>query len=134
SLIAAPRRGAWDDQFDARGSSRTIAAVTTNNPVVGPQGPTNIQRAIMDYQMITANGGWPQVNPGQKLRLGAVDPAVQQLRQRLIIAGDLPQGAGMSNSFDSYVDGAVKRFQARHGLPADGVMGEYTLKAMNVPA
>src|SRR5690606_12624570 len=69
SLIAAPRRGAWDDQFDARGSSRTIAAVTTNNPVMGPQGPTNIQRAIMDYQMITANGGWPQVNPGQKLRL-----------------------------------------------------------------
>lgn len=40
----------------------------------------------------------------------------------------------MSNAFDSYVDGAVKRFQARHGLPSDGVLGEFTLKAMNIPA
>ena len=42
--------------------------------------------------------------------------------------------AGISNAFDCYVDGAVKRFQARHGLPADGVLGEFTLKAMNIPA
>jgi L,D-transpeptidase YcbB len=28
----------------------------------------------------------------------------------------------------------VKRFQARHGLPADGSVGEYTFKALNVPA
>ncbi|MGO8536103.1 amidase, partial [Rhizobium ruizarguesonis] len=26
------------------------------------------------------------------------------------------------------------RFQARHGLPADGVLVEFTLKAMNIPA
>jgi murein L,D-transpeptidase YcbB/YkuD len=51
-----------------------------------------------------------------------------------MVSGDLPQSAGISSSFDSYVDGAVKRFQARHGLPADGVIGEYTLKAMNVDA
>jgi murein L,D-transpeptidase YcbB/YkuD len=40
----------------------------------------------------------------------------------------------MSTAFDSYVDAAVKKFQARHGLPQDGVMGEYTLKAMNIGA
>jgi murein L,D-transpeptidase YcbB/YkuD len=40
----------------------------------------------------------------------------------------------MSQSFDSYVDAAVKRFQERHGLPADGVMGKYTFAAMNVSA
>ncbi|WP_411196895.1 L,D-transpeptidase family protein, partial [Rhizobium sp.] len=61
-------------------------------------------------------------------------PAVQALRQRLAITGDLPREAGMSSAFDSYVDGAVKRFQARHGLPSDGVLGEFTLKAMNIPA
>lgn len=76
------------------------------------------------------------VNPAstQRLELGVNDPAVQQLRQRLMISGDLPQSAGISPSFDSYVDGAVKRFQARHGLPADGVIGEYSLKALNVDA
>ena len=134
SLIAAPRRGAWDDQFDASAASRTIASVATHNPVLGPHAPANIQQAIMNYQMIVSNGGWPQVQPAQRLRLGVVDPSVQQLRQRLTISGDLPQGMGMSSSFDSYVDGAVKRFQARHGLPADGVLGEFTLKAMNIPA
>ena len=134
SLIAAPRRGAWDDQFDASAASRTIASVATHNPVLGPHAPANIQQAIMNYQMIVSNGGWPHVQPAQTLRLGVVDPAVQQLRQRLTISGDLPQGMGMSSSFDSYVDGAVKRFQTRHGLPADGVLGEFSLKALNVSA
>ncbi len=134
ALIAAPRRGAWDDQFDAAAATRTVASVATNNPVLGPNAPANIQQAIMKYQLIVSNGGWPRVQPAQKLRLGVVDPAVQQLRQRLIISGDLPRDVGMSNAFDSYVDGAVKRFQARHGLPADGVLGEFTLKAMNIPA
>jgi murein L,D-transpeptidase YcbB/YkuD len=134
-LINAPRRGTWDDQFDAKAASRTAVNVTSNNPVLGPSGPANIQQAIMDYQEIVANGGWPEVNPGgQRLRLGVVDPSVQLLRQRLMIAGDLPREAGMSSAFDSYVDGAVKRFQARHGLPSDGVMGEYTVKAMNISA
>lgn len=132
-VINAPRRGNWDDQFDAN-ASRTAAAVKSNNPILGPEAVPNIQQAIMEYQQILANGGWPQVNPSQRLQLGVIDPTVQVLRQRLMITGDLPQSAGLSDSFDSYVDGAVKRFQARHGLPEDGVLGDFTLKAMNIPA
>lgn len=134
-LINAPRRGAWDDQFDARNASRTAVNVSSNNPVLGPSGPGNIQQAIFTYQQIVANGGWPQIDPaGQRLALGAVHPVMQVLRQRLMISGDLPREAGISPAFDSYVDGAVKRFQARHGLPADGVLGEFSLKAMNISA
>ncbi|MGO4438472.1 L,D-transpeptidase family protein [Rhizobium sp. RAF56] len=134
-LINAPRRGKWDDQFDAKAASRTAAATVSNTPILGPDSVPNMQQAIAQYQNILANGGWPQVNPGQlKLQLGVTDQSVQALRQRLAIAGDLPREAGMSPAFDSYVDGAVKRFQARHGLPADGVLGEYTLKAMNISA
>jgi murein L,D-transpeptidase YcbB/YkuD len=51
-----------------------------------------------------------------------------------MVSGDLPQNAGLSQSFDSYVDAAVKRFQMRHGLPADGVLGKYSYLAMNVSA
>jgi L,D-transpeptidase YcbB len=133
ALINAPRRGSWDDQFDARGS-RSAVGVVSNNPVLGPEGPANIQQAIFAYQQIVSNGGWPEVGSSARLQLGVVDPSVQNLRRRLMIAGDLDQSAGLSNSFDSNVDGAVKRFQARHGLPADGVLGEFSLKAMNVPA
>lgn len=134
-VINAPRRGNWDDQFDANNASRTAAAVKSNNPILGPGCLPNIQQAILEYQQIVAAGGWPQVMPtGQRLQIGVVDPLVPVLRQRLMISGDLPRNAGMSDAFDSYVDGAVKRFQARHGLPEDGVLGEFTVKAMNIPA
>ncbi|WP_313615381.1 murein L,D-transpeptidase [Agrobacterium sp.] len=133
-VIGAPRRGNWDDQFDAQ-ASRSTVGVVSNSPVLGLDAPMNIQQAILFYQSIVSNGGWPQVNAGQqRLQIGVTDGAVQDLRRRLMISGDLDQSAGMSSSFDSYVDGSVKRFQARHGLPTDGVIGEFTLKAMNVPA
>lgn len=132
-ILNATGRGNWDDQFDAK-ASRTATAVVSNNPIFGPGSAGHIQQAIFDYQNIVSSGGWPMVNAPQKLELGVSDPSVQQLRQRLIISGDLPRSAGISNAYDSYVDGAVKRFQARHGLPSDGVLGEFTLKAMNVSA
>lgn len=135
SLINAPQRGDWDDQFDAKAASRTATAVVSNTPILGPQSVSSIQQAIAQYQQIASADGWPEVSPSQqRLQIGVTDPAVQSLRQRLIITGDLPREAGISSAFDSYVDGAVKRFQARHGLPADGVIGEFTLKAMNIPA
>jgi len=135
-VINAPRRGRWDDQFDAK-ASRTAAAVSSNNPIFGPEAIMNQQQAILDYQAIVGQGGWPEVGDGlngAKLQLGVSDPAVQSLRKRLFISGDLPRAAGLSNSFDSYVDGALKRFQARHGLPEDGVLGQFTKLALNISA
>ncbi len=133
SVINAPRRGSWDDQFDAKAIS-SASAVASNNPIFGPDAVANIEQAIETYRQIVLNGGWPQVRPTVPLKLGVTDPAVRQLRQRLIISGDLPRSAGMSETFDSFVDGAVKRFQARHGLPQDGLMGKFTIEAMNIPA
>ena len=132
-LINAPRRGNWDDQFDAQ-ASRTAAAVSSCSSMLSANNLAYMQQAIGQYQTIVANGGWPTVNAPGALRIGAMDPSVQSLRQRLMIAGDLPREAGLSDSYDSYVDAAVKRFQARHGLPEDGVLGEFTIKALNVGA
>jgi murein L,D-transpeptidase YcbB/YkuD len=56
------------------------------------------------------------------------------LRRRLVISGDLPRNSGDSDVFDTFLDAAVKRFQLRHGMPADGVIGNVTLAALNVPA
>ena len=70
----------------------------------------------------------------KKLQLGMQHPNVKILRKRLIASGDLAPNSGSSDICDSWVDGAVKRFQARHGLPADGVMGRFSFAAMNVPA
>ncbi|MBW3098765.1 L,D-transpeptidase family protein [Pseudohoeflea coraliihabitans] len=132
-VINAPRRGQWDDQFDAK-SSRAVKQVATKVPVTSAETIGFVERAMYEHQAIVAQGGWPVVPATEKLRLGDSSPAVQQLRQRLMVSGDLDRTAGVSNSFDSYVDGAVKRFQARHGLPADGVLGNYSFQALNVRA
>ena len=124
--------GNWDDTFDARAGQSTKVASTL--PIFSPQTVSYTEQAIAQYQNIVAQGGWPQVPDTKKLLLGVSDPDVGPLRQRLMVSGDLPQSAGISQSFDSYVDSALKRFQLRHGLPADGVTGKYTYAAMNVPA
>jgi murein L,D-transpeptidase YcbB/YkuD len=50
-----------------------------------------------------------------------------------MVTNDLDQSAGLTDVFDSYVDAAVKRFQARHGISADGIVGASTYAALNVP-
>lgn len=131
-ILSAPRRGNWDDQFDARATKND--KVASNLPIFSPQTVSYIEQAVMQYSNIVAQGGWPMVPATKKLQLGVVDPDVAVLRKRLMISGDLSPSAGISESFDTYVDAAVKRFQARHGLPADGVLGNYTYAAMNVSA
>lgn len=132
-VLSSSRRGNWNDTFDARGSG-SAKAVATNQPIMSPQTLNDISSAINKYSMIVANGGWPVVPGNERLRVGMKSQVVPILRQRLMISGDLPQGVGSSTAFDTYVDAAVKRFQARHGLPADGVMGNMTYKALNVSA
>ncbi len=123
--------GNWNDTFDARACETKVASTL---PIFSPQTVNFTEQAITQYQDIVAQGGWPQVPDTKKLQLGVSDPDVVPLRQRLMVSGDLPQSAGISQAFDSYVDSALKRFQLRHGLPADGTTGKYTFASMNVSA
>ncbi|BCH25715.1 amidase [Mesorhizobium sp. L-8-3] len=132
-ILSSPRRGNWNDQFDAS-VSQSGGKVASHLPIFSPETVFYIEQAIGQYSNIVAQGGWPTVPASKKLKLGVVDPDVEILRKRLMISGDLSTRAGISQSFDTYVDAAVKRFQARHGLPADGVLGKYTYAAMNVSA
>ncbi|RWK63558.1 L,D-transpeptidase family protein [Mesorhizobium sp.] len=131
-ILKSSGRGNWDDQFDARASQGGKVASTL--PIVSLQTVAYTEQAIAQYQNIVAQGGWEPVPDTKKLQLGVIDPDVVPLRRRLMISGDLAQGAGLSEAFDSYVDAAVKRFQARHGLPSDGTLGQYSYAAMNVSA
>jgi murein L,D-transpeptidase YcbB/YkuD len=131
-ILQSEGRGNWDDTFDARASQGD--KVESNLPIFSQQTVLYVERAIGEYSNIVAQGGWPVVPATKKLQLGVVDPDVAVLRKRLMISGDLSTSAGISESFDTYVDAAVKRFQARHGLPADGVLGKYSYAAMNISA
>ncbi|WP_413989257.1 L,D-transpeptidase family protein [Labrys okinawensis] len=48
-------------------------------------------------------------------------------------SGDLAPSLGRSPVFDSYLAGAVKRFQARHGIEASGVVGDTSRAALAIP-
>lgn len=134
-ILSSPKTGNWDDSFDAQGGAVSQpASVATTQPIFSPETIHNTEQAIEQYRNIVANGGWPVVPADKKLRIGVKDPNVGPLRERLMVSGDLAREAGVSNSFDTYVDAALKRMQKRHGLPADGVTGKYTFQAMNVSA
>jgi murein L,D-transpeptidase YcbB/YkuD len=131
-LAPGPAVAQWADRFDNGGLGD--AEVVTSRPILSPEIVAAMGLAILSYQDIVARGGWPVVPAGQQLSLGMRSPTVVTLRQRLIASYDLDPSAGLSDTFDSYVDAAVRRFQARHGIPADGIVGATTFAALNVPA
>jgi L,D-transpeptidase YcbB len=115
-------------------ASRNVKLPKKSLPTLSPSTAETTQTSIAQYEAIVAKGGWPEVPPAEGLRVGGRSPAVPPLRERLAIAGDLELNSGDPLVFDSYVDAAVRRFQVRHGLHADGIVHEPTLRALNVPA
>ena len=94
-----------------------------------------LRDAFIAYKAIVTIGGWETIPAGGTLRPGASDSRVPALRRRLALSGDLPEHAITETAlYDPALEGAVKRFQARHGLTADGVIGTRSLEVLNVPA
>jgi len=101
-------------------------------PTLAPANLAAMKAAIKRYGEIVAAGGW-QPLPDVQLQSGMSHPAVALLRQRLLLSGDLREEGG-SQSFDYYVDKAVKRYQASNGLAPTGIVDKRTVMALNVPA
>jgi N-acetylmuramoyl-L-alanine amidase len=67
-------------------------------------------------------------------RLGDVGPAVRDIRERLRLTGDLTEDAPSTSEpdqFDAAVERAVRAFQQRRGLIADGLVGPQTYSALD---
>lgn len=126
--------GQFGQNFDQ--GSRTIQMPKATAPTLSPSTAQITEQAIKTYDGIVARGGWPTVPQSGELQVGARDPSLVPLRQRLAASGDLdPNAVAADNDiYDSYVEEAVRRFQARHGLTTDGVVRGSTFAAMNIPA
>lgn len=124
------------DPFDAAGGVATALRDDTLGPLIESLPPPHpayrrLARALTTYETIASTGGWPLVGDDTELLLGSGDPREASLMERLRIEGDLIPGLDAANNA-AMTREAVQRFQARHGLPADGRIGRATLRELQV--
>ena len=114
--------------------SRSAAALALSADPVFDEGTyQRIKAALLSYADIQVRGGWPALPADAKLAPGASGPEVALLRRRLVISDDLAPEQEEGDAYDAAVADAVKRFQLRHGLEANGSVGPQTLRALNIP-
>ncbi len=91
-----------------------------------------LKALLAHYRQLEAAGGWSGISAGETLKPGMQDARVAQVKARLQASGDFTPGGGDREEFDDALVDAVKRFQTRHGLDADGVIGKQSLLALNI--
>ncbi|SFV64292.1 hypothetical protein MNB_SV-13-2100 [hydrothermal vent metagenome] len=117
-------------------------------------GYTGLLKALIKLKTIKEDGGWETLPSFKKLKLGDSGLNVLKLRERLTASKDLSICQTPSEKlfesestkveevdsdvkiqpqaqFDICLENAVKKFQKRHGLVVDGVVGKGTRKVLN---
>ena len=93
-----------------------------------------LKAGIRRYRAL-ADEPWPALElPAgvRKLEAGDTAATVAFIRHRLHLLGDL-EADGTSTGYDPTLAVAVQRFQLRHGVDSDGIIGPAFLRAINVP-
>lgn len=92
-----------------------------------------LRQALAQLRSVRDRGGWPKVTVDHSLKPGMDEPAVAQLRARMVAAGFLDPRLLHGTRYDAAVTAAVKKYQDEQYLGADGMVGANTLAALNVP-
>jgi murein L,D-transpeptidase YcbB/YkuD len=112
-----------------------LEAVEPTLPVYRP-----LVAALAEWRRRAAQPGLPPLPPQpRKVSPGDAWTGVDLLRERLLAEGDLDPAAAADGPdrapgrYQGELVDAVRRFQARHGLEADGVIGAQTRSALDTP-
>lgn len=87
-------------------------------------------REKVSLEDLLAHGGWGPSILSSSLAVGASGAGVVDLRDRLFTMGYMERSA--TQTYDSTVQAAVRRFQQAHGLSEDGEAGSKTMSELNV--
>lgn len=138
---AAPGRVAFDppSYLQAALASGLPAAIREAAPRF-PQ-YERLREALAQYRALVDHPAWltplPALPPGTrgsppKLEPGQPYAGLSLMRERLIAVGDLDPGSQPSMPYEGPIVDAVRSFQQRHGLTADGIVGKATLAQLQV--
>jgi murein L,D-transpeptidase YcbB/YkuD len=134
-LSAAPRQA-------ERGLGTLVSAVLAGDSIarlvrsLEPQLAQNrrLRAALARHRAPAADTSLGDLPAGQFLWPGGEYDSLQGLARTLVALGDLaPDSAPPGIAYEGPVVDAVRRFQQRHALAADGVLGPGTLAALNEP-
>lgn len=110
------------------------SAQSMSEPAYSPRTYELTARAYEAYRQLAMRGGWRALPQSvTRLKEGVRGPGVPALKERLALLGDLPASDSVGDLFDAPLTVALRRFQARHGLPDTGVVGAQTQRALDTP-
>jgi murein L,D-transpeptidase YcbB/YkuD len=89
-------------------------------------GTAGLEEALAETRATGSAGEWPTLGAGPTLVPGERAAAIVALRARLAATGEAPAPAGDPRRYDDALAEAVRAFQRRHGLEADGEVGPAT--------
>jgi L,D-transpeptidase YcbB len=95
-----------------------------------------LKDALLALRHLAAQPDLPVAPALPRLRPGDAHPELPALRRFLTVLGDLPADATVPEDPSQYDDAlaqAVARFQRRHGLEEDSIIGPGTLRQLRVP-
>ena len=94
-----------------------------------------LKDALAHYRQLAKEAPVAPIQLPNKFKPGDHHADVPKVRKLLSLLGDLTEGNAndASQVYDKTLAEAVKRFQSRHGLTPDGVIGKTTLVQFNVP-
>ncbi|MBU3946595.1 MAG: L,D-transpeptidase family protein [Proteobacteria bacterium] len=118
------------DSLDKGNISYALETVNQQSPDY-----QRLKKASESYRKLAENAGWPHIPKGPKMKKGDRGARIAILHSHLKISGDLGQTDEKNpRLFGDILEKAVLRFQKRHGLTEDGVVGRATITALNITA
>ncbi len=92
-----------------------------------------LKNALFDYQNKQSEPLFLTIKYTASIRPGESSKQIIDIRKQLSLLGGSAEDNGDSIFYDQQLLNQIKKFQLRHGLKQDGVIGKNTIKALNIP-